>query len=204
MYRRIVKRFFDLLVLVSFAPVILTLMAVTALISSAIYGKKIFFTQHRIGLHGKPFKLWKFKSILHKYNNGKSEQHINAWGRILRRWSLDELPQVINILRGDMSWVGPRPLLPEYLDYYSPEENKRHRVLPGITGLAQVSNRSTQNWDQKLAWDIEYVDSVDFKQDMKILMRTFGKISQGGNPMKSLIDYRTVGKVVELELIKDH
>jgi len=123
------KRFLDLVLVLLTAPITITLMSIITLISWMVYRQQILFIQRRIGYRGRPFKLFKFKSILHKYKNGKEIAHINSWGRFLRKWSLDELPQIYNIIKGEMSWIGPRPLLPVIL-HLSSEDMRCYRVLP--------------------------------------------------------------------------
>ena len=133
-----------------------------------------FFTQLRPGKDEKIFKLIKFRSMTcEKDKDGNflpDEQRLTRYGKLLRSTSLDELPEIINILKGDMSIVGPRPLLPEYLPYYTDEERRRHDVRPGLTGLAQVNGRKTISWDDKLAYDTQYVDGITFFADMKIIL----------------------------------
>lgn len=145
-----------------------------------------FFTQERPGRidpktgKEKIFKLIKFRSMTcEKDKDGKllpDDVRLNKYGRILRSTSLDELPELLNILVGDMSIVGPRPLLVEYLPYYTEEERHRHDVRPGLTGLAQVNGRNAIDWDTKLGFDVEYIKNITFKNDLKILFMTVGKV----------------------------
>ncbi len=130
-----------------------------------ITGGKPFFLQTRAGRKGKPFRMCKFRTI----SNGKI---IGRYGRILRASSLDELPQVWNVLRGDMNWVGPRPLYMEYIAYYSDEHRRRLDVPPGITGLAQVSGRNKLEWSERLDLDVQYVDALSWRLDVMILLKT--------------------------------
>lgn len=139
-----------------------------------------FFTQLRPGKHGKLFKIIKFKTM----NDGRDskgnllpdKQRLTTVGKIVRKLSIDEIPQLINVLKGDMSLIGPRPLLPEYLGYYTPEQARRHEVYPGITGWAQVNGRNTLNWEEKFKLDVWYVDNMSLRLDFKIFCLTILKI----------------------------
>ncbi len=174
------KRLFDilfaLLVVVLSSPVTLML----ALLLWAGQGWPVFFTQARPGLNGKLFKLVKFRTMRDAYDgSGKAlpdEQRITGLGRFMRRTSLDELPEFINVLIGDMSVVGPRPLLVQYLERYSPEQARRHDVLPGVTGWAQVNGRNALSWDEKFQLDVWYVDHWSFGLDLRIILMTIGKL----------------------------
>ncbi len=147
-----------------------------ALIVRVNMGSPIFFAQTRTGLAGANFSILKFRTMRDATgSDGKilpDGERLTPFGRILRSTSLDELPELWNILRGDMSLVGPRPLLPEYLPYYTEEQAQRHNVRPGLTGLAQVMGRNAQSWDDRLAFDVQYVKSMTFWGDMKILALT--------------------------------
>lgn len=138
-----------------------------------------FFTQIRPGRHEKPFRLVKFRSMTNaRGKNGRllsDDERLTRYGRILRSTSLDELPELFNIIKGDMALVGPRPLLMEYLPYYTEEERRRHDVRPGLTGLAQVNGRNAISWDEKLRLDLAYVKHVSLSGDLKILFQTVGK-----------------------------
>jgi sugar transferase EpsL len=139
-------------------------------------GKPILFIQQRPGLHGKPFYLLKFRTMKNIYDEkGKlvpDKERLTDFGRFLRRTSLDELPEIFNVLKGNMSLVGPRPLLMQYLDKYSSEENRRHNVKPGITGWAQVKGRNCLSWAEKFKYDVWYVDNRSLWLDFKILFFT--------------------------------
>ena len=139
-----------------------------------------FFTQERPGKNEKIFKLIKFRTMSNaKDKDGNllpDDVRLNKYGRILRSTSLDELPELLNILKGDMSIVGPRPLLIEYLPYYTEEESHRHDVTPGLTGLAQVNGRNAISWDDKLAYDVDYVKNITFVNDVRIVLKTFEKV----------------------------
>ena len=180
MYRNYIKRILDftlsLLALLALSPVLLIL---TVLGWIKMKGNP-FFTQLRPGKDEKIFKLIKFRSMTcEKDADGNllpDEKRLTKYGRFLRTTSLDELPELINILKGDMSIVGPRPLTVSYLKYYTAEEKKRHDVRPGLTGLAQVNGRTAVNWDVRLAYDIAYVKNVTFLQDVKIIWETARKV----------------------------
>jgi sugar transferase EpsL len=143
-------------------------------------GSPLFFVQTRPGLNGRPFKMIKFRTMLNS-DDKKSEilpdaARLTTFGRFLRASSLDELPELWNVLKGEMSLVGPRPLLMEYLPRYSPEQARRHEVKPGITGWAQVNGRNALSWEEKFALDVWYVDHHSFWLDMKILFKTMVKV----------------------------
>lgn len=176
----IVKRLFDLFVsllaLMALWPVIL----LVGLLIRFKLGSPILFKQPRPGLHGKPFNMLKFRSMLDAADKDGNplpdEERLTRFGRVLRSTSLDELPGLINVLKGDMSLVGPRPLLVEYLPLYSPEQARRHEVRPGITGWAQVNGRNTISWEDKFTLDVWYVDNRSVWLDIKILFLTVKKV----------------------------
>lgn len=180
MYSKYIKRILDfslsLLALIVLSPVLLIL---TVLGAVKMKGNP-FFTQQRPGKNEKIFKLIKFRSMTCETDkNGRllpDEQRLTRYGKLLRATSLDELPELINILKGDMSIVGPRPLLPEYLPWYTEEENRRHSIRPGLTGWAQVNGRNNLEWDYRLQMDVEYVDSVSLWFDIRILFLTVKKV----------------------------
>ncbi|VFR97155.1 Lipid carrier : UDP-N-acetylgalactosaminyltransferase [plant metagenome] len=175
-----IKRLFDfsvaLLVLLVFAP----LLAVLSVVIALKLGRPVLFRQERPGLAGKPFAMYKFRSMTDAHdalgNPLPDEQRMTSLGRFLRASSLDELPGLWNVLRGDMSLVGPRPLLMEYLPLYSPEQARRHAVRPGITGWAQVNGRNAISWEQKFEYDVWYVDNRSFLLDLRILYLTVRKV----------------------------
>jgi sugar transferase EpsL len=164
------KRLLDLALvlpgLVLLSPVLLTV----ALAVRAQLGPGVFFRQERPGLGGRPFFILKFRTMLN--GPGTDAERLTAFGRFLRSTSLDELPELLNVLRGDMSLVGPRPLLMQYLPRYTPEQARRHEVLPGITGWAQVNGRNALTWEEKFALDVWYVDHRSLLLDLAILWRT--------------------------------
>ncbi|XCN74219.1 MAG: sugar transferase [Candidatus Electrothrix aestuarii] len=176
----VTKRFFDLLLTLPGILCISPLFLLTALLVRIKIGKPILFIQKRPGLHGKPFRMYKFRTMTdEKDADGNllpDEKRLVPFGRFLRSTSLDELPELINVIKGDMSLVGPRPLLMEYLDRYTPEQARRHDVLPGITGWAQVNGRNGLSWEEKFDRDVWYVDNRSLWLDAKILCITFLKV----------------------------
>ena len=171
-----IKRIFDLIVSVFALLLLSPIMLAVAILVRVKLGSPVIFRQERPGLHGKPFTIYKFRSMLDTTNaNGELLEEADRtppFGTRLRALSLDELPELWNVVKGDMSLVGPRPLMMVYLTRYTPEQNRRHLVRPGITGLAQVSGRNALSWEEKFAYDIEYVDNHDLRMDIAILART--------------------------------
>ncbi|WP_220485782.1 sugar transferase [Pseudoalteromonas sp. SR45-4] len=174
------KRLFDFIVALSALLSLLPVTIVVALLIRFKLGSPILFTQNRPGLHGKVFKMMKFRSMLDaKDKHGNllpDNERMTKFGSFLRSTSLDELPGLFNVLKGDMSLVGPRPLLVQYLPLYSTEQARRHNVRPGITGWAQVNGRNAISWDQKFKFDVWYVDNQSFFLDLKILFLTVKKV----------------------------
>jgi lipopolysaccharide/colanic/teichoic acid biosynthesis glycosyltransferase len=174
------KRLFDF-VLAAVAAILLSpVIAVVALSVRMKLGNPVLFRQVRPGLHGQPFTLLKFRTMVDAVDSSGSPladgQRLTAFGQFLRRSSLDELPELYNVLRGDMSLVGPRPLLMEYLPLYTAEQARRHDVRPGLTGWAQVNGRNAISWDQKFAFDLWYVEHSSLTLDLKILWLTIRNV----------------------------
>lgn len=168
-----VKRGVDLLVAIPVAVATIPIQAVIAVAVRRELGSPILFHQERPGLQGKPFQLLKFRSMRHPRYSGEPDAHrMTNLGSMLRATSLDELPSLWNVIRGDMSLVGPRPLLMEYLELYTPEQARRHEVRPGITGLAQASGRNATTWEARFAHDLKYVKTRSLSLDLHILWRT--------------------------------
>ncbi len=174
------KRLFDTILAIF---LIILLLPIYIIISIIIYfkiGTPIIFKQIRAGLDGELFTIYKFRTMSNERDrNGEllpDEKRLNGIGLAIRKSSLDELPQLFNVLKGDMSFVGPRPLLAEYLTLYNEEQNRRHSVLPGITGWAQVNGRNAISWEDKFKYDVWYVDNQSFLLDLKILWLTFLKV----------------------------
>lgn len=179
-YEKFVKRFLDIF-LSGMALIILSpILFVTAILVRVKLGSPVIFCQERPGRDEKIFKLHKFRSMSDaRDENGNllpDEIRLGKFGRNLRATSLDELPELWDIFRGKMSIVGPRPLLVEYLPYYTGNERHRHDVRPGLTGLAQINGRNTLTWEQKFAYDLEYVQHISFITDLRILLGTVGKV----------------------------
>ncbi|MCI5144108.1 MAG: sugar transferase [Candidatus Electrothrix sp. AR3] len=176
----VLKRFFDLLLTLPGMLVISPLILLIAFLVRIKIGKPILFIQERPGQHGKPFQIYKFRTMTDKRDaNGhllSDAKRLISFGRFLRSSSMDELPALINVLKGDMSLVGPRPLLMEYLDRYTPEQARRHDIKPGITGWAQVNGRNTLSWEEKFKLDVWYVDNRSLWLDIKVLWMTFLKV----------------------------
>lgn len=191
MYKSILKPLIDftgaLILLILLSPIIL----ITAFLILIKLGRPIIFSQQRPGYKGKIFTIYKFRTM----SNSKDldgdllsdEQRLGKFGQFVRSTSLDELPQLLNVLKGDMSFIGPRPLLIEYLPLYSPFQAKRHDVKPGITGWAQVNGRNTISWEEKFRYDVDYIDQLSLGMDLEIIYRTVLKVfkkegvSQKGN-----------------------
>ena len=180
MYKNFFKRIIDFLGALAFILVFLPVYVFLIIFLGIYYKGTPFFTQRRPGMNNEIFEVIKFKSMIDAFDeNGDplpNKDRITNVGRILRKTSLDEIPQIFNILKGDMSFVGPRPLFESYLEYYTDEELLRHSVRPGVTGLAQVNGRNFLEWDDRLALDVKYAKSVSFALDIKILYLTFLKV----------------------------
>lgn len=180
MYAKCIKRLLDFLLSLIAIVVLSPVLVILTLVGAVKMKGNPFFTQDRPGLHEKIFKLIKFRTMTNeKDENGEllpDEKRLNGYGRFLRSTSLDELPELFNILKGDMAIIGPRPLLVQYLPYYTEKERHRHDVRPGLSGLAQVNGRNLVKWDQRLAYDVEYVDNLTFLGDIKIVIQTIKKV----------------------------
>lgn len=172
------KRLFDILIVAAASVLWLPLACLTAIAVLVCDGRPILFIQGRAGRGGVPFGVFKFRTMERRADGDPEPTALGAW---LRRLSLDELPQLVNVLKGDMSLVGPRPLPVAYLPRYSPIQARRHEVRPGITGWAQVHGRNALTWDEKFAYDVEYVDRHSLWMDAKILMMTIPAAFRGGD-----------------------
>ena len=179
-YEKYIKRPQDCIVASIALVALSTVFAGTSLLVKSKLGSPVFFTQDRPGKDEKIFKLYKFRTMTNKTDEEGNllpdEQRLTAFGRFLRKSSLDELPELINIIKGDMSFVGPRPLLTRYLSYYYPEERARHSVRPGLTGLAQVNGRNNVSWENRFKMDVEYANNITFKGDVDIILKTIQKV----------------------------
>ncbi|MCU9816225.1 sugar transferase [Paraclostridium sp. AKS73] len=178
--QKFIKRAIDILGSFLGGLLISPILIIIAILIKIKLGSPIFFTQDRVGKDGKVFKIVKFRTMLEAYDKFgeplSDKERVTSFGNFLRSTSLDELPELINVLKGDMSLVGPRPLLVEYIDLYSKEQFRRHEVRPGMTGWAQVNGRNNLNWDEKFKMDVEYVDNVNLLLDIKILFLTIFKV----------------------------
>ncbi|CAN5483875.1 sugar transferase [soil metagenome] len=198
MYQKYIKKVFDLFLALVSLVLLLPIAIIISIISFIIFKGKIFYKQKRIGQFNKEIEIFKFRSMTDKMDydgNLLPEAHrLNTWGYFLRKYSMDEIPQIINIIHGDISFVGPRPLLKEYLSYYSKDEIRRHSVKPGLTGLAQVMGRNSISWDKRFSYDLYYTENLSFILDVKILMKTFFQVITGKNThfSSSLVQERIV------------
>lgn len=173
------KRLGDVFVASLGLVVVSPVLAVTAILVATNLGHPVIFAQDRPGKNGRVFRLYKFRTMRGvDVERGRltDDQRLPKFGRVLRSTSLDELPTLVNVVKGDMSLVGPRPLLVRYLDRYSPQQARRHEVRPGVTGLAQVSGRNAISWDQKLKLDVEYVENRRFSLDLRVLWQTVAAV----------------------------
>ena len=180
MYRAFFKRLLDICGAIFLIVLTLPIMAVVAVLIYFKVSKDVIFTQARPGLHAKIFKIYKFKTMSDERGaDGEllpDEERLNDYGKKIRALSLDELPQLFNVLKGDMSFIGPRPLLIEYLPLYSPQQRLRHSVRPGITGLAQVNGRNAISWEKKFEFDTYYAQNLSFALDLKVALLTIKKV----------------------------
>lgn len=197
MYKSFFKRILDLLIALSVLIVFLPIYAVVFVVLLVLNDGKAIFTQQRVGKNNKIFKLFKFKSMNDRKDKDglllKDVDRLTPFGIFIRKTSIDELPQIFNVLKGDMSIVGPRPLLPEYLPYYSDYHIRRHEVRPGVTGLAQVTGRNNLKFSERFNLDVQYVDSVSLFKDIELLFKTFLKFFKSsdiqlGRPMSEVDD----------------
>lgn len=179
-YERFIKRPLDAFLATGALIVLSPVLLITAVLVKVKLGSSVLFTQDRPGRDEKIFKLYKFRSMTNERDkNGEllpDDVRLTKFGRILRSTSLDELPELLNIIKGDMTIVGPRPLLVDYLPYYTDEEAHRHDVRPGLTGLAQVNGRNSSSWEQTLSYDVRYIRKITFMGDVKIIGQTVYKV----------------------------
>lgn len=176
MYKKVIKRLLDILLSLCILIVLSPLLVVLAILVRTKLGSPVLFCQERPGYREKIFKMYKFRTMTDERDEKgellPDKDRLTSFGKLLRSTSLDELPEFFNILKGDMSFIGPRPLLVSYLPYYTKEEALRHSVRPGLTGLAQVSGRNFLDWDKRLEKDVEYVKALSFAMDLKVILMT--------------------------------
>jgi undecaprenyl phosphate N,N'-diacetylbacillosamine 1-phosphate transferase len=176
MYKKYIKRILDIIISLVILILFCWLYLIVAILVRVKLGSPILFKQQRPGYKEKIFGIYKFRTMTDERDeNGNllpDKDRLTSFGKLLRKTSLDEIPELFNILKGDMSFIGPRPLLPEYLPYYSDKEKIRHTVRPGLTGLAQASGRNLVDWDTRLSYDIEYVENLSFKMDILVIIKT--------------------------------
>lgn len=180
MYAKYIKRMLDLILSLMALIILMPLMIIITILVRIKLGSPVIFKQERPGKNEKIFTLYKFRTMTDKKDeNGNllpDSERLTKFGKILRSTSLDELPELFNIIKGDMSIVGPRPLLVKYLPYYTEEERHRHDVRPGLTGLAQIHGRNTTNWEDRFKYDIDYANNITFIGDLKIIFGTIKKV----------------------------
>lgn len=198
MYKKYVKRFLDIIISLFSLIVLSPVMLIVAILVRVKLGSPVIFKQERPGKDEKIFKLYKFRSMSDKKDeNGKllpDSERLTKFGKVLRATSLDELPELVNILKGEMSLIGPRPLAVCYLPYYNENEKHRHDVRPGLTGLAQVNGRNALNWEDRFSYDIEYVNNITFINDLKILFKTVYKVFK-----RDGVIIRGTGKTIDFD-----
>lgn len=184
-YRKTIKRFLDFILSLIALLLLMPLLIITGILIRIKLGKPIIFRQKRPGLNEKVFTMYKFRSMSDKKDEfGEllpDNERLNKFGLFLRKTSLDELPGLLNILKGDMSIVGPRPLAVIYLPYYNKKEKLRHSVRPGLTGLAQINGRNNLMWEERFEYDIKYVEKISFMEDLRIIILTFFKVLKKEN-----------------------
>lgn len=198
MYEKYIKRFLDLVLSLMALILLMPLMVIIAILVRMKLGRPIIFKQKRPGKDEKIFTLYKFRTMTdEKDSDGNlltDSKRLTKFGKVLRSTSLDELPELINIIKGDMSIVGPRPLAVKYLPYYTEEERHRHDVRPGLTGLAQINGRNCLDWEKRFQYDLKYVRNIKLIIDLKIIMKTVIKVFK-----KQDITIRGEGKTVDFD-----
>lgn len=203
MYRKFFKRFLDIIISLIFILCFWWLYIVIAILVRVKLGSPVLFKQDRPGLNEKIFKMYKFRTMTdEKDKDGNllpDAERLTKFGKFLRSTSLDEIPEFFNILKGDMSLIGPRPLLVEYLNYYTNNEKKRHNVRPGISGWAQVNGRNSLSWEEKFRFDIEYVENLNFLFDLKIIFLTIKKVLK----REDISDFKEENKEIDFDKYRE-
>lgn len=203
MYRKFFKRFLDIVISLLFILCFWWLYIVIVILVRVKLGSPVLFKQDRPGLNRKIFKMYKFRTMTDKKDKDGNllpdSDRLTKFGKFLRSTSLDEIPEFFNILKGDMSLIGPRPLLVKYLDYYTADENKRHNVRPGISGWAQVNGRNFLSWEEKFKFDIEYVNNLSFLLDLKIVILTIKKVIK----REDISDFKEENKEIDFDKYRE-
>ena len=203
MYRKFFKRFLDIVISLLFILCFWWLYIVIVILVRVKLGSPVLFKQDRPGLNEKIFKMYKFRTMTdEKDKDGNllpDAERLTKFGKFLRSTSLDEIPEFFNILRGDMSLIGPRPLLVEYLNYYTDDEKKRHNVRPGISGWAQVNGRNSLSWEEKFKYDIEYVEKLSFLFDFIIVLLTIKKVIK----REDISDFKEENKEIDFDKYRE-
>lgn len=201
MYAKYIKRLLDIILSAMALIVLSPVLIIISLLVKKYHGTPILFKQERAGKNEKPFNIYKFRTMSNATDeNGNplpDEERLTKFGKLLRATSLDELSELVNILKGEMSIVGPRPLPTNYLPYYTEEERKRHTVRPGLTGLAQVNGRNSISWEERFALDLEYIDNITFMGDVKIIADTVLKVLKRAD-----IGERNVGVLIDFNVYR--
>jgi len=204
-YERFVKRQLDIILSLAAIIFLSPILLIVAILVRIKLGSPVIFKQERPGLNEKIFKMYKFRTMTDERDaNGNllpNNLRLTKFGRVLRSTSLDELPELINILKGDMSIVGPRPLLVDYLPLYNEQQKHRHNVRPGLTGLAQVKGRNAITWEQKFNYDVQYTENITFLNDCKIILQTILKVfkREGVNSSESVTMERFRGSSIQID-----
>lgn len=202
MYKKYIKRILDIILSLIAIIITLPIFLIVGILVLIFIGQPAIFRQKRPGKNEKIFTMYKFRTMTNKKDEDGNllpdELRLTKLGKFLRKTSLDEIPEFINILKGDMSFVGPRPLLVEYLPYYTEEEHHRHDVRPGLTGLAQVSGRNLLNWNDKFQKDLEYVNNITFINDVKIVAKTIKEVIERKNIVVCPSQSLSLGKLNEI------
>lgn len=203
MYRKFFKRFLDIIISLIFILCFWWLYIVITILVRIKLGSPVLFKQDRPGLNEKIFKMYKFRTMTDEKDKSGNllpdAERLTKFGKFLRSTSLDEIPEFFNILRGDMSLIGPRPLLVEYLNYYTNDEKKRHNVRPGISGWAQVNGRNSLSWEEKFRYDIEYVEKLSFLFDFKIVLLTIKKVLK----REDISDFKEENKEIDFDKYRE-
>lgn len=201
-YEIFLKRPLDILLAGSLSVLLSPIMGITALLIKIKLGSPVFFIQQRPGLNEKIFKIYKFRSMSNEKDKDGNflpdKKRLTKFGRILRSMSLDELPELFNIIKGDMSIIGPRPLITQYLPYYTNNEHHRHDVKPGLTGLAQIHGRNNLSWEKRFEYDLQYVNKITFCNDFMILLKTILKVIKKEN-----VTVREEGNLLDFDLYRN-